>query len=245
MVPIRKGDGTGLAAKGYSQVRKGDGTVLWNAIPDVGDLQQRSDARALSLSDGETVDPFSDQTENENDLAAVGNPTFNETTDLDLPAVTYDTSDGHQSDFSESVQPPLSWFGLIRRRSVQSDSSIPLLDNSSGDFLQLQEDRITADWLAFTDDGNVSTDQFVDTDWHIVGIIWSDPIRLRIDGQELDIDENTTIAILNGLSIGVNRDQDSGKDMEVVESLTYDGDKNDVADDIEVYLNRDSDILSD
>ena len=36
MVPIRKGDGTGLAAKGYSQVRKGDGTVLWNAIPDSG-----------------------------------------------------------------------------------------------------------------------------------------------------------------------------------------------------------------
>ena len=34
MVPIRKGDGTGLAAAGYSQVRKGDGTVLWNAIPD-------------------------------------------------------------------------------------------------------------------------------------------------------------------------------------------------------------------
>ena len=34
MVPIRQGDGTGLAAKGYSQVRKGDGTVLWNAIPD-------------------------------------------------------------------------------------------------------------------------------------------------------------------------------------------------------------------
>lgn len=33
-MPIRKGDGTGLAAKGYSEVRKGDGTVLWNAIPD-------------------------------------------------------------------------------------------------------------------------------------------------------------------------------------------------------------------
>lgn len=33
MVPTRKGDGTGLGAKGYSQVRKGDGTVLWNAIP--------------------------------------------------------------------------------------------------------------------------------------------------------------------------------------------------------------------
>jgi len=31
---MRKGDGTGLSAKGFSEVRKGDGTVLWNAIPD-------------------------------------------------------------------------------------------------------------------------------------------------------------------------------------------------------------------
>lgn len=34
MVPIRKGDGTGLKVPGFSQVRKGDGTVLWNGIPN-------------------------------------------------------------------------------------------------------------------------------------------------------------------------------------------------------------------
>jgi len=37
MLPIRRGDGTGLSAKGFSEVRKGDGTVLWSAgtqIPD-------------------------------------------------------------------------------------------------------------------------------------------------------------------------------------------------------------------
>ena len=36
MAPMRLGDGTSLRAKGYSQVRKGDGTELWNAIPDSG-----------------------------------------------------------------------------------------------------------------------------------------------------------------------------------------------------------------
>ena len=37
MMPIRKGDGTGLSVPGFSEVRTGDGTVLWSAgsaIPD-------------------------------------------------------------------------------------------------------------------------------------------------------------------------------------------------------------------
>jgi len=34
MAPIRRGDGTGLNAQGFSEIRKGDGTVLWSAIPD-------------------------------------------------------------------------------------------------------------------------------------------------------------------------------------------------------------------
>ncbi len=37
MTPIRKGDGTGLNAKGFSEVRKGDGTVLWSAGPAIPD----------------------------------------------------------------------------------------------------------------------------------------------------------------------------------------------------------------
>jgi hypothetical protein len=37
MVPFRKGDGTGLGAKGFSEIRKGDGTVLWSAGPDIPD----------------------------------------------------------------------------------------------------------------------------------------------------------------------------------------------------------------
>lgn len=37
MRPARQGDGTGLSASGFSEVRKGDGTVLWSAAPDIPD----------------------------------------------------------------------------------------------------------------------------------------------------------------------------------------------------------------
>jgi len=40
MAPIRKRDGTGLNLKGFNQVRKGDGTVLWRAIPNSGLLHR-------------------------------------------------------------------------------------------------------------------------------------------------------------------------------------------------------------
>lgn len=34
MAPIRRGDGTGLNPQGYTEVRKGDGTVLWSSDTD-------------------------------------------------------------------------------------------------------------------------------------------------------------------------------------------------------------------
>lgn len=40
MTPIRRGDGTGLDPKGYTEIRKGDGAVLWSAIPDSGGTHQ-------------------------------------------------------------------------------------------------------------------------------------------------------------------------------------------------------------
>jgi len=37
MIPARKGDGTGLSFNGASEVRKGDGTVLWSSEPAIPD----------------------------------------------------------------------------------------------------------------------------------------------------------------------------------------------------------------
>jgi hypothetical protein len=50
MVPIRKGDGTGLLANGFAEVRKGDGTVLSSgAIPD-SVVSRPDDNGSLSIS---------------------------------------------------------------------------------------------------------------------------------------------------------------------------------------------------
>lgn len=50
MMPIRKGDGTGLDAQGYSQIRKGDGAVLWNAISDSVLVQHTAAGYSMGVS---------------------------------------------------------------------------------------------------------------------------------------------------------------------------------------------------
>jgi hypothetical protein len=54
MAPIRQGDGTTVTPKGISEVRKGDGTVIYNAIPDSVVVQY--DPRTWSEGDGTLVD---------------------------------------------------------------------------------------------------------------------------------------------------------------------------------------------
>jgi len=55
MAPIRAGDGAGLDGNGYSQVRKGDGTVLWNAIPDSGGTHQWNHKEGSGTTLGDAI----------------------------------------------------------------------------------------------------------------------------------------------------------------------------------------------
>jgi len=73
MAPMRLGDGTSLRAKGYSQVRKGDGTELWNAIPDSALLQ--IDATQDSASDGSSISTLTDFSGENNNLTG-GSATY-------------------------------------------------------------------------------------------------------------------------------------------------------------------------
>jgi hypothetical protein len=61
MVPIRKGDGTGLLANGFAEVRKGDGTVLSSgAIPDsVVSRADDDDTFGMTNSEGLVISPNS------------------------------------------------------------------------------------------------------------------------------------------------------------------------------------------
>ena len=58
MPPIRKGDGTPVAPKGISQVRTGDGRILFDGVDIPDSVEYLYDADELVLSDGATVSTF-------------------------------------------------------------------------------------------------------------------------------------------------------------------------------------------
>jgi len=122
MPPIRKGDGTRLVPDGISQVRTGDGRILFDrvAIPD-SELDYDAHYAAHNIedeySDGETVDPWTDITANVNLPVVEGAPVFEEDVVNGLPAVSYD-GDLHRASISTSSQPNVAISVLIPRDTV-------------------------------------------------------------------------------------------------------------------------------
>jgi hypothetical protein len=60
MRPIRQGDGTGLSVPGFSEVRRGDGTVVWSAAPDIPDsaIQQLEMAEGSGSPTADSINNF-------------------------------------------------------------------------------------------------------------------------------------------------------------------------------------------
>lgn len=99
MPPIRNGDGTDLAPKGFAEVRKGDGTILWSGdsdgdtVPDSDNLQAHYVASSIDASDGDSVSTWPDSA-GSND-ATGGDPTFREDEIGGEPAVEFDATDDY------------------------------------------------------------------------------------------------------------------------------------------------------
>jgi len=115
---FHEGDGTGI-----QRVYQGDGTVLWerDAMPE--SAVANWDATELSLSDGETVDPFADNIGSRN-LSARGNPIY-DTSLFDGGGVFYDGVDDFHFDFIDSINLPANEWSVI----IAIDSN----EHSSGD----------------------------------------------------------------------------------------------------------------
>jgi len=118
MRPLRQGDGTGLSASGFSEVRKGDGTVLFSAggeIPDSAVAQ--FDARQLSgFADGDSVTTRPDHTSNGNDATGSGIYRNNEINGY--AAVEYDpaNNDEHDVSFGSNISQPVVVFAVTQTR---------------------------------------------------------------------------------------------------------------------------------
>lgn len=240
MIPIRKGDGTGLSVPGVKQVRTGDGRVLFDAepaIPDSGDLHAHYDASALSLSDGQSVSTWGDETGNGYDLTAGAAPTYRTSIINGNPVVRFDGVDDYLSvDFTALPQP----------NTIYIVAQLPTADGSQDDsFYDSNEGSIpnqhlyrnnVGTWNAFA--GSQLNDGSIDSNAHIHGVKWDGVnTTIRIDGTEV-VSGDAGGQSLDGLIMGANAIIGAFAEMDIGEMLIYPSDKSSIQSDIETYLSN-------
>jgi len=117
--PINLPDGTEVSevilpdGATASEVVAPDGSTVFGAIPESG--VGHFDASSLSLSDGQTVNTFTDLSTRENDLSAVGGPTFETNRINGLPVVQEDgIDDSHVgSEFGSAQSQPTVLYAVF------------------------------------------------------------------------------------------------------------------------------------
>lgn len=127
VAPIRKGDGTGLAATGFAEVRKGDGTKFTSAIPDSAISQY--DATQIAASDGDSVSTWADE-QNTGDLSAVGAPTYRSSGINGNASVEFDGVDDEMTASIGTYTQPITYAIVYEMFNLGTNDNI--LDRQSG-----------------------------------------------------------------------------------------------------------------
>lgn len=237
MIPIRRGDGSGLSVAGFSQVRKGDGTVLWTEgadIPDSGDLHARFDATELSLSDGDSVTTWGDATGNGHDLTDGGfSPNFQTNVINGNPVVRFDGVDDFLDVAFSALSQPNQIFGVFQLTTLPSGNN-SMWDSEGADRETFVVNADDDDWQIFA--GSNVRGGSLDTDPHIHAALFDGPSStVRIDGTEV-ASGDTGAQSLDGFTLGSDNDQRAFVAVDVGEVLIYPQDKSGVQSDVESYL---------
>ena len=232
--------------------RAGIVSQVGDAIPDSGNLHARYDARALSLSDGETVSSWTDVSGNENHLSASGEPTFRDATSSSVgpvPSIDYDGSnDAHIGTFGSDVTPPYTVFFLGKYNTgsnftvLWGDESVP-----SNGFRYITEN---GSWRFGLRGANGPTGGTADTNTHIHTTLLDSGGDWYVDGtNKININNNSfNTTDLTGLVLAADNTNDTLSnygDIELVEILVYSVDEIAAGNrtDIESYLDRDTSLL--
>ena len=218
-----------------------DGSEV-SAIPDAQDLLGSFDSRQIELSNNDSVSSWSDETGNDNTLTANSGeePEYRTDEVEGLPAVYVDPNNDRLSVDVDNVSPPYTIFILVQQETsaqdadyisfFDDDSSAGILGQNSADEYRLRTS------LSDLRDGSFNTDPAI-----LGGVVNGSDSVLRYNGEgatgTLDDDD------LQNITVNGRKDRDTG-DYAVVEILVYDGDKSDIADEIEGHLDRDTSILS-
>ena len=243
MPPIRKGDGTPVAPKGISQIRTGDGRILFDgvAIPDSDLLQAHWNTNEELITDNGDVSEIPDLTDNNNDLtgtiSTINGDGFNGKTTVQ----TTGSSDKVDTDWSD-LSPPFDYYGLVRYTGGGGGSSTELMfDSSAGDGVRFDSLDSGDEWRFRGGNSIIGGD--VDTEWHIFSWLLresGEDSTTRIDGSDVLTGDLEDVEATD-FHFGARSDGDFEGDWELLEFMVYESST--TPEDVERYLDRNSDIL--
>lgn len=235
MIPIRQGDGTGLSASGFSEVRTGDGTVLWSAggeIPDSQDLFGRwdaSDKTDLSSSFPAEAGP---------ELSSTGSPSVLTDQKNGLNVASYDGSDdGHFSTFSSAQSQPNHIFIVYRHPTTPGGSEYLMGGTNSNADHEAGSTTSSSSFEMSTEASETIEGHNLDTNWHIVSMLFhgSNSV-IRTDASQTG-SGSLSINDDSGISLGwLEWNNGNYVEAHIGEVLYYDTDKSASVGEIESYL---------
>ena len=212
--------------------RAGIVSQVGDAIPDSELLQNRYDARELSLNDGDTINPFTDL-KGDTDLDETGAPQYDADAINSKAGSSYDGSkDNHFVTFS-SVSQPFVWAWVMDIRSVADNDNEFYIDDESIKLgtrvLNNQGEWQMADGDRNTNGGAISTGNKI-----VVAVFDGSSSKLRVNGSDeitLSTSDSNGGLMFAGLSNGGNN-----APISIGEFLLYDGSP--TVGDIESYLSN-------
>ena len=229
-----------------SEVIAPDGTVVFeDPIPDSEDLHARYDAREIDANDADPITSWSDETGNGHDLSG-GDPTYVEDAIGGQPVVRFDGEDDLlSSSFSDEAQAN-HVFILFEIVSLGDDNQA-IFDGATGSthniFIDESNDK-EYNLFAGSRLGDPANTVANEGDRRILSALFdgSDSV-LRLDGSD-DTTGDVGSETLDGVTLAALGDGADHLNIDVLEVLVYPEGKTDKQDDIEEYLDRDTNILS-
>jgi len=219
-----------------------DGTQVFSAIPDSEDLQARYTTESLSLTDGDAVSGWDDQTDNNNDLSqptTSNQPTYKTGVINGNPVVRFNGTDEFLDVSFSTLSQPFSIFYVGALRSSSYSSQRTFIDSESSNFTQFYVEP-GGNYEIFAGKRLESSTGATNNNIINGAVFDGTNSAIRVSGSETTGNPGTNG--LNGITLGSRFDQNNYADIDLLEVLVYDGDKSAVASDIENHLSAESGV---
>lgn len=207
-------------------------------IPDEEDLHARYDATELSLSDGETPDPWPDETGNGHDLSPGGGPTYQSDGINGNAGVNFDGSDDNFTVSFTSVSQPVHIFAVIIDNNGGSSSAEYLWDGTNSENAVSWRYGGGGGIQAINAGADVSISNVIQGEPMITNALYdgSNSLLRQNGGEQSSSGDVGTNSLEGGFTLGARADTSNNGAYDVGEILIYPMDKSGIQGDVEQYL---------